>query len=504
MSASVPTIGERPRVTKRGFWRPPVVGSVRRRGWMIGAAGVLVVSICFVVLTGMRAQFDAYGWLVWGRQALHGDLNLNSAPSWKPLTFLFTFAYAPTGDEALWLWMVTAVAGAFAGPIFAGRIAYRLTGSAPGRPYAPRIAAAFAALGLLGIEGYWHLILVAASDPLVVTLCLAAIDCHLSRRPRAAWLLLVLASLGRPEAWPLVGLYGVWAWRTIPSMRRELAVGLAVVPALWFGIPGITSHDWLIAGQVALESTKTIPGNRLSLLVSGFAGLYELPMQLAALFAVALAIARRERTWLALVGLALIWLATEAAFALHGWNPSPRYMFEPAAVLIVLAGAAIGWSLAVTSRQVLLRAATTVAVVALVVALAPHARVRGRLVHSDIIANRAFGDQIDRLHSVVAKAGGRSRILACGQPVTDIAFQSILAWDIGENVADVGWDPSTSIATRKPIVLFEDYGIGWKVRPIHSNRASCTGLSTDTRFGWILLQPGRLLLLHALDPSAWL
>ena len=134
----------------------------------------------------------------------------------------------------------------------------------------------------------------------------------------------------------------------------------------------------------------------------------------------------------------------------------------------------------------------------------PHARVRGRLVHSDIIANRAFGDQIDRLHSVVAKAGGRSRILACGQPVTDIAFQSILAWDIGENVADVGWDPSTSIATRKPIVLFEDYGIGWKVRPIHSNRASCTGLSTDTRFGWILLQPGRLLLLHAIDPSAWL
>lgn len=486
MSASVPTIDDRARVTKRGSWRPPLGEFVGRRRWMIVAVGVLVVSICFVVLTEMRAQFDAYGWLVWGRQALHGDLNLNSAPSWKPLTFLFTFAYAPTGREALWLWMVTAVAGAVAAPVLAGRIAHRLTGPAPGRPYAPRIAGIFAALGLLGLEGYWHLVLVAASDPLVVALCLAAIDCHLSRRPRAAWVLLVLASLGRPEAWPLVGLYGVRAWRTIPSMRKELAVGLAIVPALWFGVPGITSHDWLIAGHVALESTKTIPGNRLSLMVSGFAGLYEFPMSLAALFAVALAVVRRERTWLVLAGLSLIWLATEAAFALHGWNPSPRYMFEPAAVLIVLAGAAIGWSLAMTSGRGLLRAATIVAVVALVVALAPRVRIRGRLVHNDIIANRVFGDESDRLHSVIAKVGGTRHILACGKPVTDIAFQTILAWDVDENVADVGFDPRKSIATRKPIVLFEPHGTRWKVRPIHGNRARCSRVSTDARFSWIL------------------
>jgi hypothetical protein len=470
---------------------------------MIVGAGVLVVSACFVVLTEMRAQFDAYGWLVWGRQALHGNLNLNSAPSWKPLTFLFTFSYAPTGRLALRLWMVTAVAGAFAGPIFAGRIAYRLTGAAPGRPYAPSIAAVFAALGLLGIEGYWHLVLVAAADPLVVTLSLVAVDCHLNRRPRAAWVLLVLVSLGRPEAGPLLGLYGAWAWRSNPSMRKELVVGLAVVPALWFGIPGITTHKWFIAGQVALDSTKLISGNRLSLMVSGFAGLYELPMQLAALFAVALAVARRERTWLTLIGLALIWLATEAALALYGWNPSPRYMFEPAAVLIVLTGAAIGWSLAVTSGRVLVRAAATVAIVALVFALAPHARIRGRLVHNDILANRAFAHQIDRLASTIAKVGGIRHVLACGRPVTEIAFQSILAWDTDENVADVGFDPRRSIAKRKPIVLFEPDGSGWKVRPIHSHRARCSRLSADIRFGWVVLQPARLTL-HRRHPSEWL
>ena len=45
--------------------------------------------------------------------------------------------------------MVTAVAGAFAGAVFAGRLAYRLAGPAPGRMYAPAIAAVFAAVGLL-------------------------------------------------------------------------------------------------------------------------------------------------------------------------------------------------------------------------------------------------------------------------------------------------------------------------------------------------------------------
>ncbi|MBV9421341.1 MAG: hypothetical protein JOZ98_00385, partial [Solirubrobacterales bacterium] len=158
-----------------------------RRRWTAALAVVLLASTLFVVLTAMRPAFDAYGWLVWGRQALHWDLNTNAAPSWKPLTFLFTFAYSVVGRGALWLWMVTAVGGAFAAAIFAAKLAYRLTGPASGRPYAPVVAAVFAGLGVLGIDGYWQLILSATSDPMDVTLCLAAIDCHLSGRRRLAW-----------------------------------------------------------------------------------------------------------------------------------------------------------------------------------------------------------------------------------------------------------------------------------------------------------------------------
>ncbi len=63
---------------------------------------------------------------------------------------------------------------------------------------------------MLGINTYMHLVLIANSDPLIVAVCLAAIDCHLNRRYRLAFGMLVLASLGRPEAWVFAGLYALW------------------------------------------------------------------------------------------------------------------------------------------------------------------------------------------------------------------------------------------------------------------------------------------------------
>jgi len=83
---------------------------VRRHPWLAVSAAVVVVSIAFVLWSNMRPGYDAYGWLVWGRQTLHWDLDTNGAPSWKPLTFLFTLPYSLLGRGALWLWMVTAVA----------------------------------------------------------------------------------------------------------------------------------------------------------------------------------------------------------------------------------------------------------------------------------------------------------------------------------------------------------------------------------------------------------
>lgn len=440
---------------------------------------VVVAAVAFVVLSGMRPEYDAYGFLVWGRQAVHWNLDTNAAPSWKPLPFLFTFGYAPAGRAQLWLWMFTAVAAAFAGGVFAAQIAYRLSGPCEQRRYAAVAGAVFAGVGVLGIVSYWHYILTANADPMEVTLCLAAIDSHLCRRLRLAWILLVLASLGRPEAWAVTGLYGVWAWRGVPSMRAMIAVGFVVIPAMWFGIAGLTSHSWTIASDVALGSTNSLPGNKLAGVLRHLRELYELPMQLVVLFALLLALVRRERTMLALAGAALLWVAVEVAMALHGWNAPSRYLFAPAAVLVVLAGIEVGRALAARPRSRLLRLALPAAVVAVVVALLPHAGIRARLVHNKLVAERSSARQLDRLHDLIARAGGPERILACGQAVTEVGFQSLLAWHLDVNVAAVGRDPHAWIKAGGPIVLFEPQGAGWTVNPIHIPRGkqlNCTRL----------------------------
>jgi hypothetical protein len=61
---------------------------------VIAAFVIIGAAIAFVALTNTRPSYDAFGWLVWGRQALHWNLDTNGAPSWKPLPFLFTFPYA--------------------------------------------------------------------------------------------------------------------------------------------------------------------------------------------------------------------------------------------------------------------------------------------------------------------------------------------------------------------------------------------------------------------------
>jgi hypothetical protein len=98
---------------------------------LIVAAILVAVSVLFVVLTRMKPGYDAYGWMVWGRQTLHWNLDTNGAPSWKPLTFLFTLPYGLVMSAQTWLWSLTAVVGALAGAVFGGRIRTRRSSPRP-------------------------------------------------------------------------------------------------------------------------------------------------------------------------------------------------------------------------------------------------------------------------------------------------------------------------------------------------------------------------------------
>ena len=467
--------------------RPRWPASRRRLhlGLAVGAL-VLVASILFVALTNMRPQYDAYGWLVWGRQLLHWNLNTNGAPSWKPLPFLFTVPYALFGHLQMRLWMVTAVAGAFGGAVFAARIAYRLTGPSPKRRYAPFVAAAFAGVAVLGLDNYPQLVLIANSDPMIATLCLAAIDAHLSGRPRLALAALVLASLGRPEVWLFAGAYAVWAWRAVPSMRVLAVIGVLVIPLLWFGVPALTAKSWFISGDLALNSRNVIHGNKVIGVINRLLGLQSLPIQLAAGISIALAAIRRDRVTLALTGLACAWVVIEIAFAYHGWSAVPRYLIEPAAVFIAIAGGGVGRVLAAWPEVAWARWVAIAAAAALVVTLIPSGRSRVRVTRDEIAIGHHAASQMGRLEAVIRRLGGAHRIRSCGQPVTIVGFQSALAWELGMNVGYVGYKPGKEIHKGIPIVLFKPHELGWMVRPVHisaAKRRSCARLKTDTAFG---------------------
>ena len=124
---------------------------IRRHVWWIVGIGIVVFSIIVVRWANTRPGYDPYGWLVWGYQLLHWNLNLGGAPSWKPLPLLATAPFALFGHNALYLWMVLSVAVSFSGTVFAGRIAYRVVNRRRpppcGRPSSPRCSPGSACTG---------------------------------------------------------------------------------------------------------------------------------------------------------------------------------------------------------------------------------------------------------------------------------------------------------------------------------------------------------------------
>jgi hypothetical protein len=469
------------------------VPAAARRGpdprlvWVGAGLALLAVAGLIAVLTEARPSYDAMGWMVWGRQVLHWNLNTDGAPSWKPLTFLFTLPYALTGHRIqLSLWTLTAVASAVAAVVLAGRIAYRLTPAVPQRRWARAVAAFAAAVGVATIGGYVKLVLIANSDPLILALVLAAIDLHLSARHRATFAVLWLAGLGRPEGWAFELLYAAWAWRAVPRLRPLLVAGIATTPVCWFGVPALTSKSWLTPGDLALGHSTAIHGNKLIGVFNRTRGNTGAPMQVAWGLAILLALRRRDRAMLGLAGLAALWMLVEVAFAIHGWSAVARYLIEPAAVLIVVAGVAVGSLVADPLPLGRLRGGVGPLLAAvLVAAMVPWVSDGARTDRDLIDQARLDATAIDRLGAVVAADGGARAIRTCGQPVSLLGFQSTLAWELDMNVGNVGYRPGAAIDSGAPIVFFKPHRHGWIVRATHPRpalAARCALLDRATAF----------------------
>jgi hypothetical protein len=451
-----------------------------RYAWWFVALAVVVVSAAILRWANTRPGYDPYGWLIWGYQTLHGSLNLGGAPSWKPFTYVFTVPYAVFGHDALYLWMLTSVSIALAGGVFGGRIAYRLTAAEGESRWAPIVAAVVAAAAVLGIQQYFHYVLSVQSDPMLVTCCLAAIDMFLCRRLAWAWWIGVLAGLGRPEVWPFLVVYGIWLFLKHPKMRWMIYGGAIVTLFLWFGVPTITNGKPDIAGQLALKSPRELHSNKVVGTIDRVKALDYWPVWLGALIAVGLAAWRRNRTVLVLAGMVVVWVVIEIAFVLHGFPGVPRYLFEAAGLAAVLAGVAVGWLLLDASRfsRALPSWAGIPVAVILVAVMIPQGISQARAEHKDISHERARTEEINKLGAAVASLGGPSRILACGHPVLNVEYVSVMGWYLHLNTGNIGYRPMVELGYKRPMVLFATFPNGWGITPYYQTSAACQRLNS--------------------------
>jgi hypothetical protein len=468
-----------PRPNDRDQRRSPLA----RYAWWLVALGVVLISVVLVLVAKTRPGYDPYGWLDWGYQSLRGTLDLGGAPSWKPFTYVFTLPFSLFGHYALWLWMFTSVSISLSGAVFGGRIAYRVVAREADARWQPIVAAIVGGACVLGIQDYFHYLMSNQSDSMLVAVGLAALDCALCGRYRWAYCLGILGSLGRPEFWPPVFLFTIWAWRAHPQMRKLLLAGPVVVAFLWFGVPTITNDRPNIAGQLALRSPRECKSDKIVCTTQRFFDLDILAVQLAALVALAIAVVRRNRAVLGLCGVVVLWVLTEIGFALHGFPGVPRYLFEAAGLTGALAGVGVGLLLVDASRlwSRLPRLAGVPVAAVLVAVMVPSAISQARAEHKDIRHEQARTKEINKLSAFLNALGGATHVESCGRPVLNVEFVSIMGWYTHRNTGTIGYRPLIELHHRSyPIVVFSTFPNGWGVRTYRipaANKTRCANLN---------------------------
>jgi hypothetical protein len=392
----------------------------------IVVGGALAVAALSLLLPWSLA-FDPQAWVNWGRDLTRGHLDTSAGPSWKPFPVLLTTPFALAGTVAPALWLVTARAGALLALAGAARLGARLGGPAAG-------AAAAAAMAL---SPWWYFnAALGNSEGMLAAAALWAGVAHLDRRAGAALALGAAAALLRPEAWPFLGVYAVWAWRHDRRARPIAAAAAVAVPALWFGPDLLGAGGALGASRAALGTAS--PG---SAQLAGHPGLQVLAdgarqMTVPVLACAIAAAVTGPRVLRALAGAAVAWVALVAAMTAAGYAGNPRYLAVASAIACVPAGVAI--ARAAGRRSPWLGAAV------LAVAVGAHAFGDLRRQGAEVAAR---ADRRAALRDLVAAAGGRQQIVGCSRVRAPGFVRSLVAWELDLPMGDLDAPP------RRPAVV---------------------------------------------------
>jgi hypothetical protein len=389
---------------------------VRSRGLIVAIACLGLAAATLLIPSAPTT--DPWGWIVWGREVAHLDLStaIGGAPSWKPLPVLFTTPLSLLGGAAPSLWLLVARAGGLLGLLIAFRLGSRVESRAAGL-----VAVAGLALSAHWVREFLH----GYAEPLAIALLLLAVERHWSGRPRQALLLAAGVSLARPEAFPVVLLYGVLAWR-----RRELSAWFlvavaAAVPALWIVPDWLGSGDPFHASRVA--SSIEPSGVQPTLAALGRAvGITPAPLAFGAVAGFAIARRAHDRRVVELSALAAGWVVLLLGLMVAGYPALGRFFVLPASLACVLGAVGVVRCVRlVAAEQRRLAVAALVALAALPIVAIRVDRAEGEA--RDAVQRARVETALD---DVISEVPVR-RLRACGVPVLPKALvwmRGLVAW----------------------------------------------------------------------------
>jgi hypothetical protein len=289
-------------------------------------------------------NYDSYYSLLWGREVLDLDAPTFEGfrvPTEHPLAIAAGALLSLLGESGDRVW----VAMVFASYLWLVAGVYRLGRVA----FTPLVGAAAAALlltrldyGFLAARGYIDIPFMA------MVVWATAMEAERSRRGTPVLLLLAAAGLLRPEAWVLAAFY--WCWVAWPARRRRrlgYAALAAIGPVLW------AATDWTVTGDPlfslnytsssAEELGRQLPLSDLpSAIPEFFAHLVKLPVLVAALIGLAVALLAAPRRAAVPLALLAAGIATFVLIGIAGASAIERYLAVAAVALLVFAAVALG------------------------------------------------------------------------------------------------------------------------------------------------------------------
>ena len=369
---------------------------------MLGAASLLIAR---------PLGYDAWAWMVWARELLHGDLQLTGGPSFKALPVIAAAPLTPFGDLAPVAWLACMRVCALLSLLVAYRAGSRLAGALAG--------GAAAVLVALGPDLY-RTALYGSAEPLLVLLVLLAADRYLAGSPRTALALLGAGGLIRPELWPIVGVLALVVLLRERRLDWMVLAAALLPPVVWLGMAWAGSGrplsqvihaggaQGLCAGCAAAGQwlTAVVTVNEHTTAVGVLRRLTDAIVVPAIALAAVGVVAAARRRWvepLVIAGVAIAWILIVAVMAQVGYPGSRRYLVGSAVLLALPAG--VGFAIAVRAvHDRRGQVALAVAIAALVVlAAAPTLRSDAALVSTARAEQRTASD----LRLAVHRAGGR-------------------------------------------------------------------------------------------------